>query len=252
MRRSLPVVKWQERERFQRSQPCSAVTGQIATGLFRIYVVGRALLITKEIWRWNVNRVCVAVQKRARPDRSGRYEAQLLRFETWLFSRELECSQRVALTTSLWMVDPRAWHLQKGGPLKKHIAPLIAHCQVLYSGSDPKIIVRHGFCIINVKHTLLPVCHISLFLLFYLPSIRMIRTTIGYPHDLMSFTLYWRRNLRFLFCDTYFFISRNYKFIYRVTGDFFPRHLTSPCARDRLTPLEMNTRIFLVVKAAGA
>jgi hypothetical protein len=33
---------------------------------------------------------------------------------------------------------------------------------------------------------------------------------------------------------------------------FFPRHLTSPCARGRLSPLEMSTRIFLGIKTAGA
>jgi hypothetical protein len=33
---------------------------------------------------------------------------------------------------------------------------------------------------------------------------------------------------------------------------FFPRHLRSPCARGRLSPLEMSNRIFLGVKTAGA
>jgi hypothetical protein len=33
---------------------------------------------------------------------------------------------------------------------------------------------------------------------------------------------------------------------------FFLRHLTSPRAQGRLSPLEMSTRIFLGVKTAGA
>jgi hypothetical protein len=38
----------------------------------------------------------------------------------------------------------------------------------------------------------------------------------------------------------------------RVTGDFFLRHPTSPCARGRLSLSKMSTRIFLGVKTAGA
>jgi hypothetical protein len=33
---------------------------------------------------------------------------------------------------------------------------------------------------------------------------------------------------------------------------FFPRHLTSPCARGRLSLLKMRTRILLGLKMAGA
>ena len=103
--------------------------------------------------------------------------------------------------------------------LKKRVTPLISFCQVLYSGSDPKIIIRRGFCFIHVKHILLPAYHIPLFLLFCLPSFRMIRTSIGCPHHLLSSTFYWWRNLRFLFFNTHFFVFRNYKFIYGLFND---------------------------------